>query len=489
MSRSAFGLRRLAAVCGLIAWGLAGGWAGLVSGAEPPLRAGAAVADITPEAFPISVNGNLQNVLAESAADPLSARCLVLDDGTTRLAFVVVDSCAIDRPTFESAKAQAEELTGIPASHMLLSATHTHSAPAVVAVFQSEPDAKYKAFLARRIAAGVKQAFDRRVAAKIGWGSADLPGEVFNRRWKLKPGKTVANPFGVEESVQMNPGYGNPQIEVQAGPVDPQISLLSVQTADGKPLAVLANYSLHYVGGTPAGAVSADYFGEFCERLGAELKAADQNPEFVAMMSNGTSGDVNNVNFSLASPPKFQTMEKIRLVSQNAARAAAEGLAKIEYHDRVKLGAAVAEVELGVRKPNPKSLAAARERLDKATNSPLKTAAEIYAREAVLLAEYPDTVKVNVQAMRVGELGIAAIPCEVFTEIGLEIKRRSALKPAFTISLANGYFGYLPTPEQHALGGYETWPARSSFLATDSSPKIVAAILQLMETLHKQPAR
>ena len=86
----------------------------------------------------------------------------------------------------------------------------------------------------------------------------------------------------------------------------------------------------------------------------------------------------------------------------------------------------------------------------------------------------------SLQAIRIGELGIAAIPCEVFAETGLAIKARSPLRPTFTIELANGYNGYLPTPEQHALGGYETWPARSSYLEVQAEPKIRSAVLGLL---------
>ena len=102
-----------------------------------------------------------------------------------------------------------------------------------------------------------------------------------------------------------------------------------------------------------------------------------------------------------------------------------------------------------------------------------------------LLAKYPDTVKATIQAIRVGELGIVAIPCEVFTEIGLEIKAKSPLKPTFTIELANGYNGYLPTPAQHALGGYETWRARSSYLDVNASEAITKTVLELLGEVKK----
>ena len=105
---------------------------------------------------------------------------------------------------------------------------------------------------------------------------------------------------------------------------------------------------------------------------------------------------------------------------------------------------------------------------------------QIYARETVLLNEYPPYVETIVQAIRIGELGIATSPCETFVETGLAIKAESPLKPTFTIELANDYCGYLPTAEQHALGGYETWRARSSFLEVEAEAKIRRKLLELL---------
>ena len=127
------------------------------------------------------------------------------------------------------------------------------------------------------------------------------------------------------------------------------------------------------------------------------------------------------------------------------------------YHDRASLDARAAELMLGVRQPSFEEVARAESLVGQAKEPDLKTVEEIYARETLLLSKYPREVPVTVQALRVGPLGIVAIPCEVFAEIGLELKAKSPLKPTFTIELANGYNGYLPTKAQHALGGYETW--------------------------------
>ena len=111
----------------------------------------------------------------------------------------------------------------------------------------------------------------------------------------------------------------------------------------------------------------------------------------------------------------------------------------------------------------------------------METMEQVYARETVLLADFPKEVSAPLQVMKIGDLRVSAIPAEVFVEIGLELKKRHT--PTFTVSLANAYHGYLPTPEQHALGGYETWRARSSCLEVDASTKIVAGLEELFAKL------
>jgi hypothetical protein len=446
-------------------------------------RAGAYAMDITPQKFPISVNGGMQDRQARAATDRLHARCLVLDDGETRLAIAVCDSCMIPREILDEAKRRASQATGIATDRMLISATHTHTAPTVAGVFQSDPDAEYVKYLTAKIADGIAQAHANLAPAQIGWAVAPDPMQVFNRRWKMKPGTILTDPFGrTDDQVKMNPGYQNPGLGEPAGPIDPDVSVLSVRTTAGRPIALLANYSLHYVGGLPT--LSADYYGAFAERIAALLEVGDTNPAFVGIMSNGTSGDINNINFGGPAPGIRRPGEQIELVADSVAKAALAAYRHVEHRDWMPLAMAEKEIELGVRLPTKDDVARAKEIVAAAKNG-LKTQPEIYARETVLLAEYPPTVKLKLQAIRVGELGIAAVPCEVFVEIGLKVKKESPLKPTFTIELANGYNGYLPTPEQHRLGGYETWRARSSYLEVGASPKITTTVLELLRAVGR----
>jgi len=466
-----------------------------LTGASPAsaagtFRAGAYAQDISPTHFPSPVNGNMKGAFTESIHDPMHARCLALNDGKTELIFCVLDACMCPREIMEKAKEIASKETGVPASHMLISATHTHSAATMASVFQSDPDPEYVAAVPARIAAGLKQAHDNLEPAEIGWAFGSDPADVFNRRWFMKPGQTYENPFGsTADRALMNPGQVNPKVSIPTGPVDQDVAVLAVRSAtDKRPLALFANYSLHYVGGNPA--ISADYYGAFANEIAERLKATDDRyqgkPAFVGIMSNGTSGNINNVNMGSSIRYKRNPGEQISIVAKNVADAAMGAYDTIKWDATTTLDSAEEDINLGVRKATPEELAKAKQTMEttpKDKDGQWTDRKAIYAREAVKLADYPDQVPVKLQVHRIGTLSVAAIPCEVFVEIGLDLKQSTPFARHFTVSLANGYNGYLPTPEHHALGGYETWRARSSYLETQASVKIEEHLKAMLMTL------
>ena len=280
------------------------------------LSAGAATSNITPPLGQLIV-GNWVPVPATHVHDELHARCLVLDDGEMRIAIVVADNVGIPRRVLDEAKRLTFEQSKIPVDRILISSTHTHSATTARGSERedaSEPLDAYQTFVARRIADGIQRAVNSLEPAKIGWSSGSLPHQVFNRRWFMKPGPHLNNPFGGTDQVMMNPPVGSPDLIKPAGPTDPEISFLSVQSDAGQPLALLANYSLHYVGGVPNGHVSADYFGVFARRMTELLAVERQSPPFVAMLSNGTSGNINNIDFTKPAE-KHAPYQKMREVA------------------------------------------------------------------------------------------------------------------------------------------------------------------------------
>ncbi len=444
-------------------------------------RAGASVIDITPTKFPVIVNGMFQEQTADRPHDPLHARCLVLDDGTTRIAVAVVDNCLMPRELLDEAKRLASEATGIPADRMLISATHTHLAPSVMGALGSDADPDYVRFLPPRIAEGIELAVKNLRPAKIGWALAKDFEHTHCRRWILRPDKLRTDPFG-RRSVRamMHPGHRNPDFVGPAGPVDPDLSILSVQSPDGKPIALLANYSMHYFGSPP---ISADYFGLFAEKFRKQTGAENLDPPFVAILSQGTSGDLQWMDYS-----QQQTPHDINSFADAIAQIAFESYKKIEYRNWAPLLMRENKLTLDVRLPDEARLAWARNVVAGMGGKKPTTLEEIYAREQLFLVEQP-TRELKIQALRIGDLAIVALPCEVFGITGLKIKAQSPFVPTFNIELANGADGYIPPPEQHKLGGYTTWEARTACLEVNAEPKIVETALGLLEEISGQPRR
>ena len=301
------------------------------------LKAGAATVNITPPLGTV-INGNMRPIIAENVHDELHARALALTDGKTTLAFVVVDNCVLSREIFDAAKALLKTEVELPPQNVMMSATHSHSCGALQDVYLCTASEPYRAQMPRYIADAVRRPMHNFAPARIAWGSGTLPQDVFCRRWRLKEGAKAPNPFGGNDLVKMNPGIGNPDLLEPAGPTDPELSFLAVQYADGRPLALFANYSLHYVGGVGSADLSADYFGAFADRIQLLLGADRQDPPFVGIMSNGTSGDINNINWrgpdTRLKPPYAQ----IRKVADDAANEVLRIInSGLQWHDDLTL--------------------------------------------------------------------------------------------------------------------------------------------------------
>lgn len=449
------------------------------------LRAGAAKTDITPEAG-VSLDGPIsKNGVVTGANDRLHARALVLDDGDSRIAIVICDACMIGRDVMDAAKNQAAKHTKLTTDRILIAATHTHAAPRASHVGTGPLDDAYHKQLARQIAEAITAAEKNLAPAKIGHGSFNKLNIMRCRRNLCELGSVGVNPFGESgERIKSVAGKSSAIIE-PAGPIDPEFSVLSVQHLDGKPLAILGNFSVHYVGGYKRGIVSADYFGQFAEALEATNKAGDDHPPFVGIMSNGTSGNTGAIE---RGQKKYKPYEWLTISGRMLAQDVLTLLPDIHYQSDVNLSMLESEVELSIRRPDDKRVAWARAVLTNPDGPHAHRWSKIYAQEALHLAEFESTRKIKLQTIRIGSIGIAAAPSEVFAETGLAIKEHSPLPHTFTIELANGYSGYLPPAEQHALGGYETWPARSSFLEIDAEAKIRSELLRLLDTIARSPA-
>ena len=455
--------------------------------ARADFKAGAAVIDVTPTTLPVFVNGGMTTRSVGKVKTPVNARALVLADDKVQLAIVVVDSCMMGRALLDEAKALAATRTGLATNRILISATHAHSAPASMGCLGTDADPRYVPFLRDKLVAAIAAAQANLEPARIGFAKIDAGDFNALRQWIRRPDRLVEDPFG-NKNVRANMHAGRVWDDVtgEAGPKDPDLSLISIQARDGRPLAVLGNFSMHYFSDAD---ISADYYGLFSEGLRARIArdAAPGKPPFVGLMSHGCSGDIWRRDYT---KPESEWNAKLTIddYTNGLLDLALKAYADIQYRADVTLAMAEQRMILKYRVPDKQRLEWSQRVLAGVTNRPVKTTAEVYAREQIFLHEAQQT-EIVVQALRLGDIGIAASPCETYAVTGLKIKAASPLPHTVVIELANGGDGYIPPPEQYPFGGYNTWPARSAGLEVMAEPKLAAAAIGLLEQVSGQPRR
>ncbi|WP_218934315.1 PVC-type heme-binding CxxCH protein [Rosistilla ulvae] len=457
-----------------------------MASADTVLRAGAASVDISPRAFPAIRNGGFLSASDTRVADPLHARCLVLSDGSETIAITIVDSCMFPTDICDAIKSSVAKQIDLPSNRILISATHTHSAPSVMAYcLGAGRDEAYAEFVVPRVAEAIVSAHGKLQPAKIGWTAVEANEQTNCRRWITRSDRMRTDPFGQQTvRAMMHPGYMSRDYVCPAGPIDPQLSLLSVvAAADDAPLCLLANYSMHYFG--QGAGFSADYFGEVAGLLESGIAAnADHAPRnFVGIMSQGTSGDLHWMDYGMPQRGVDRTD-----YAKSLADTALKAWKQIQHRSDLTIAMAESRMKLGRRVPDAQRLAWAKPINEQRGDASPKNRTEVYAQQATWIHENQET-EVVLQAVRIGDLGITALPNEVYGITGLKLKQQSPLASTFNLELANGAEGYIPPPEQHRLGGYTTWPARTAGLEVEAEPKIVERVLSLLESVAGKPRR
>ncbi|HRQ89248.1 MAG TPA: hypothetical protein PLA50_10645, partial [Bacteroidia bacterium] len=271
--------------------------------ARAEFTAGAAITDVTPKQLPVLINGGMTSRSVDKVKTPVSARSVAFSDGKEKLVIVVVDSCMMSRDLIDNAKAIAAEKAGIPRERILVSATHAHSAPSSMGCLGTDTDPAYAVFLTKKLVEAILAPLQDMKPAQIGWGEIDAADHTALRRWVLHPKFIREDPFGnFTVRANMHAATNWDHVTGPSGPEDPILSVLSVQTADGKPLAFLANFSMHYYGDQD---ISADYYGLFSN--GIQDRLDPDKTGFVAMMSHGCSGDIWRHDYEKSSDRKADT--------------------------------------------------------------------------------------------------------------------------------------------------------------------------------------
>nr|MBI1232428.1 hypothetical protein [Cytophagales bacterium] len=444
--------------------------------------AGAAQVDTTPPLGTV-INGDFVTHYATFVHDPLHAKALVLRKGQTTIALVVVDICVMGQELLDYTKGLITMEHGIPASHQMISSTHTHAAGAVEEVHMVQADLSYRNILPGLILQAVGEALDRLKPAQIAFGKTAAADHVLCRRYYMDGSYVPINPVsGKPDKIKTNPFGGEASILRAVASPDPELCFLAVRGLDGDWISVLGNYSLHYVGDWENGTLSADYFGVFSDALKEKLNTP---MNFVGIMSNGTSGDINIWDFLDQDRYPKTLFEKSKLIGEDLAARVVATLPHLEWEDNPDLGVVYGELSVPRRMPSLEELDEAAGILKKGNLENLIPNVEgwkkLYAREQLLLAAFPPTACVPVQVLRIGSGSIGALPGEFFASTGITIKE-SFSGPYFTITLANGNVGYVPPAEELDLGGYETWRCRISNLCAEAEEKIRTALIAMLHS-------
>lgn len=444
--------------------------ASVASAAE--LRVGAAAVDITPPNG-IAMAGYYSARLSEGMHDPLHAKAIVLEQEGEKAALVAVDLVTLARPTVEEARQLIAKSTGLRGEAVMISATHSHTGPLLSGVsvrnasYGGDMDIArtYTSALPSKIAEAVRLAEAALAPARLSAGIGREDSLPFNRRYFMKDG-----------SVGWNPGKLNPNIVKPAGPIDPDVPVVYIETAAGKPLATYVNLAMHLdtVGGLQ---FSSDYAFPLARILG-QVKSRDM----VTMFTIGCAGDINHVNTRIKDPQKGPgEAERIGTVLAGEVLKTYTRLEPI-HTSRPRVGTAMVQLPLPTLATGDVEKARAFATRIGSQNDP-KFLEKVWAFKVLdVYGRDGRPQEVEVQVVALGpDLAWVSLPGEIFVELGLAIKAASPFKHTIIAELANGSIGYVPTKRAFAEGNYEPVSARC---AEGSGEMLVDAALRLLKEVH-----
>jgi hypothetical protein len=422
------------------------------------LRVGAAEVDITP---PIGTPmcGGIKPRASEGIEDPLTAKALVLEAGGQRLAYVLLDLCALERSTGDAAVALASKRTGIPPQNILWAASHTHTGPYVIPFFGEGPsvvNADWLATLPGKFADAVEAASKRLRPAALSRTRGYCNNLGHNRRLRYKDGREI-------NTWLLHCGEHDVQCLGAAGPVDPEVGILCFDGDDGRPIAVLWHFTLHT--NTNFGKrFSADYPAVVAARLRERF-----GPDVISLYMPGACADINTI--------------------VRGHRAVGDILSDVIL------------ARLTARKPlpGPVALAAIKEDFTaewrdlepdqdpRIRSSQWPAAAGDAFRKEVEIMRCMDrrSDRTVLQAWRIGDTGFASLPGELFVEYGLRIKEKSPFPWTYPLELGGDYIGYMVTPQAWKAGGYESLICRSARPSVDAVEAMVDRTIAMLGKLWR----
>jgi len=422
------------------------------------LMVGVSEVNITP---PVGtpMAGGFQPRFSIGVQDPLFVKAIVLESEGKRLAYVILDLIALGREDGDRCVEKASRLSGIPADSIVWACTHTHTGPYTGPIFgleESGIDKQWLASLPDAFARAVAEADTRKKPASMSVMRSFVVGIADNRRITFKNGRAI-NTWNLAAA-----GEDLGQSVGSEGPVDPELGILAFDDTKGRLLAVLFQYTLH-TNLNFGKYLSADYPGVVYAKLRERF-----GPNTVTLFVPGACANINSWGYSY------------RQVGETISAAIIAKLDKRKpIAGAVKLASLKRDIDIEYR-----DLSADQEERIKAAFFAEKDR-DVFRRELEVMRKQGFTkARTVLQAWRIGDVGFASLPGELFVEWGLKIKRESPFTWTFPVTLAGDYQGYLVTEEAWKAGGYESLIARSAKPAPAAVAEMSDAALAMLNEIY-----
>ncbi|MGQ9690555.1 MAG: hypothetical protein ACUVQY_04735, partial [Thermoproteota archaeon] len=420
------------------------------------VKAAAAAVEIKADRSMV-IAGSIHPWFASEVEGKLRASALIIEKNM-KICLISCDVLMATRNDLDDVCQKIEGEIGIPFENILIAATHTHHAPATVSIHGYKKDETFCEELKEGIISAARSAENR---LKNG-------GEVASYFW-------VGNESTVGQNSRLilsdNTIYWvGPRDDAlrPTGPFDPDLPVMAFKRRDGGFEAFLFNHSTHNIGTRVRGACSPGFYGLAAQELEEELGGT-------VLFLPGAFASTHN--FTL---PTNEMILRIK----NAIK---EALSEAQPHSISQIVSAKQEFEYQVRKfDEAKEEEAVSYYCRKRLTNPEPTI-EVFRTMRKELVEHQGEVRKSwLQVMLIGDIALVGVPGELFTKLGIQIKRLSPFRYTYIVALANDWIGYIPDRRAFDLGGYQVWTGFHSFIERDAGEKIVEkAVQMLVETRSK----
>lgn len=413
----------------------------------------------------MDIGGSIEGRFTSEQEGELRATAVVVElPGKGKIAIVSCDVLFVPRDLVDSALAEIEKTTGIPPSHVMVHATHTHHAPSVVNVHGSVASEEFRQILVKGIIKSVEQAHQQLAASRFFFQLSEENTIGGNSRFLLDDGN-VSWLSPAKEAAAAN---GKP-----TGPFDPQLPVLDFRDPAGKSVALIYNHSTHTIGTRSGRNVrSASFYGLAAQELEQEIGGR------VAFLE-GASGSTHNI----TGVPVDEAIKRLKKVIKDARQTAQEQtvtrLAAIRRPFKFKVRQFDdAEEDRKILGYTSKYALAGSDVIRKIFTQSRETMRKHQGEER----------ETYLQVILIGDVAIVGVPAEYFTLFGVDIKKRSPFKQTYVAELANDWIGYLPDRQAHQLGGYQTWLGLHSYAEVGTGERVADEVVKMLNELSNSVA-